>query len=431
MLDGSSLLEWLNSIGVDVRGIGAAAVGAIVGAVLKWLLDRREKAQLRRATALVGEKLDTTLGRLADQETANAEKQRELDRLGALLRGKGEDITRREDRLTELLNTLRDDERGLWAKFERQIPFPDYDGRIARRKPIIITIANLKGGVGKTTVTGNLAAVFDKLGMRVLIIDLDYQGSLTTMLRRYGDARPRASHVNELFRAGAEIGTLLHATRSLGEQLPRSRLASAFYEFARLEDYLMIEWLLQQGGDDVRYRLAHLLLQDSVSDEFDVILIDTPPRLTTGTVNALCASKHVLVTTIFNPLAAEPVSNFLAMATGLMTELNPSLRFLGVLETMVPPKGQGVDARSEGERMVKEALLSYPDVRILGSRIPRQTAIANVGLAALEAPHATKRVFQELGREVREMVGLAQSAVGQPIRRGVSRTNGHAHPTAP
>ena len=193
-----------------------------------------------------------------------------------------------------------------------------------------------------------MVAYFDKLGLKVLVIDLDYQGSLTTMLRSFGDQKDRNSSVNELFRPGAQLGTLLSATRSLGENLPRSRLAPAFYDFARYEDFLMIEWLLQQGGDDVRYRLARLLLQDDVAKEFDVILIDVAPRMTTGTVNALCASTHVLVPTIFNPLSAEPVQNFLGMAKGLMDTLNPKLEFLGVVETMSPPANQGQTARAEG-----------------------------------------------------------------------------------
>ena len=148
-----------------------------------------------------------------------------------------------------------------------------------------------------------------------------------------------------------------------------------------------------------------------MNDEFQVILIDTPPRMTTGTVNALCASKHVLVTTIFNPRSAEPVSNFLAMAmaTDLMSDLNPGLRFLGVLETMLPPKGHGVEARAEGERIIKEALLSYPGVGILKSKVPRQPAIADTGLALLEGNRATKAIFETLGREVQGMVGLAEA----------------------
>lgn len=88
------MLEWLHTFGIDVKGIITAVVGAIVGAAFKWLLDRREKARLRAdinsqkaETRSLGESLETTHRRLAQQETENAEKQRELDRLSESLKG--------------------------------------------------------------------------------------------------------------------------------------------------------------------------------------------------------------------------------------------------------------------------------------------------------------------------------------------------------
>ncbi len=227
------------------------------------------------------------------------------------------------------LETLRGSESGLWTTFPKQPPFGDFDQRIARRRPTIITVANNKGGVGKTTIVGNLLAYFDRQQKKkVLVIDLDYQGSLSTMLRLEQDqTEERRSNVNALLKKGAGLGALFEATRKLGERLPRSELASAFYELGLLEDRLMVEWLLQEGGDDVRYRLASVLLQDGIASKYDVILIDVPPRLTTGTINALCASTHVLVPTILNPIAAEPVANFIGTAKGLMDQLIRSWSF--------------------------------------------------------------------------------------------------------
>ena len=104
------MLEWISTFGVDVKGIITAVLGAFFGAVIKWLLDREEKAQLRTAinaqrceTRSLGERLQATHGRLSEQETANDVKQKELERLSDLLKGKGVDIQKREDRLTKLL----------------------------------------------------------------------------------------------------------------------------------------------------------------------------------------------------------------------------------------------------------------------------------------------------------------------------------------
>jgi hypothetical protein len=115
----------------------------------------------------------------------------------------------------------------------------------------------------------------------------------------------------------------------------------------------------------------------------------------------------VLVPTIFNPLGAEPVQNFLAMATGLMDTLNPKLKFLGIVETMVPPANHGKTARDEGRRIIAEALMHFPGIRVLRSKVPRQPAIADMGssaLAALTGKYATRRIFEDLGHEIRALV---------------------------
>jgi chromosome partitioning protein len=295
---------------------------------------------------------------------------------------------------------------------KKQLPFVDFDARIEPRKPVIITTANNKGGVGKTTVTGNLLAYFDqKLRKRVLAIDLDYQGSLTTMLRteQVGEVQERRSFVNELLAPNASLGSLWAATRPLGEKLPRSSLVPSFYELALLEDRLLVEWLLQEGGDDVRYRLASVLLQDAIRGKYDVILIDVPPRMTTGTVNALCASTHVLTPPIFNPLSAEPVENFLKTAKALMSELNPNLTYIGVLETMSPRAGEAVDVRAEGRRTISEKLRNFsPPIPILDNDVPRRTALAE-GVGYLKGGREGKEartIFHALGAEITRRVGL-------------------------
>lgn len=219
-------------------------------------------------------------------------------------------------------------------------------------------------------------------------------------------ADTRKSSVNALLEKDAGLGSLYTATRRLGTRLPRSELASSFYELALLEDRLMVEWLLQEGGDDVRFRLANVLLQDGIREKFDVVLIDCPPRLTTGTINALCASTHVLVPTIFNPIAAEPVANFIGTAKGLMDQLNPKLEFLGVVETMTPPANQARDARAEGRRVILENLqTSFPGIHILRNDVPRRTALADGGVAYLDSREA-RTIFNALGNEIKGKVGL-------------------------
>lgn len=420
------MLEWFQTVSSDLKSVIVAVIGAVAGAiaggVIKWLFDKtlieeleqqREDAREDRKAAVKGREdalrdRERALVELAKREAENQERQRKLDELQRIVDGRETDVTAQQSKLEGLLKTLRGNETGLWTTFPKSPPFPDFDTRIGRRRPIIITVANNKGGVSKTTITGNLLAYFDsKLKLKVLAIDLDYQGSLSTMLRFEQDkADARKSSVNALLARGAGLGTLYTATRRLGERLPRSELASAFYEFALFEDRLMVEWLLQEGGDDVRYRLASVLLQDDIQDKFDVVLIDCPPRLTTGTINALCASTHVLVPTMFNPISAEPVANFLRTSRALMDQLNPKLEFLGVVETLTPRSNEGMDPRAEGRRVIAEALkTSFPGVHILNSDVPRRTALAEGGVAYLDGGEA-KKIFDALGNEIKGKVGL-------------------------
>ncbi len=431
------MFEWFQSLSNDIKSILIALVGsvagAVVGAVIKWAFDRklikalknelddakgdREFARRDRQAAIEGREnalreREVAIRELSEREAENRERQRRVEELERIVEGRAIDVEARRGKLDRLLTRLRGTETGIWTTHKKMPPFEDFNLRVARRQPIIITIANHKGGVGKTTLTGNLLAYFDKkLRKRVLAIDLDYQGSLTTMLRSEQAAavQGRQSFVNALLGPGASSNGLLTATRPLGERLLRSELVPAFYELALLEDRLLVEWLLQEAADDVRYRLASVLLDDEIRGKYDVVLIDVPPRMTTGTINALCTSTHVLIPATFNSLAAEPVENFLRTSKALMDELNPKLEFLGVVETMSPPANVGQDTRAEGRRVISEALQPFtPTIHILDSHVPRRNAIAD-GVAYLKSGpegREARRIFDALGKEIARKVKL-------------------------
>ncbi len=427
---GTSVFEWIVASGADLRSIlvavGGSIAGAIVGAIIKGVFDRRlqkrleklvDEARSDRKAAIRGREdalreRESALGELYQREAQNREARRELEDLQRAIAAKEITVHSEKTKLDQLLTTLRGNEAGLWTSHKKSLPFTDYNARIDRRKPATIVVANNKGGVGKTTVTGNLLAYFDRrLRKRVLVIDLDYQGSVSTMLRSEQGAavQERRSYVNELLSRDSSLGSLWAATRPLGERLARSALAPAFYELAQFEDRLLVEWLLQLGGDDVRYRLARVLLHEAIHEKYDVILIDVPPRMTTGTINALCAATHVLIPAIFNPLAAEPVENFLRTSKALMNELNPRLEFLGVVETMSPRANEGQDVRADGRRVIAEALQRFnPVVPILDTHIPRRTSFAE-GIGYLKDGKDGKdarAVFDALGAEIKGRIGL-------------------------
>ena len=152
----------------------------------------------------------------------------------------------------------------------------------------------------------------------MLLIDLDYQASATSMALRD----------NIKNRAGQDC----RATRLVdGQYRPKDlvdenwapsvskdgmvevanfRLISSDYDLSRAENRLMVEWLLGETSKDIRYTLAKLLHDPETQANFDRIIIDAPPRLTTACVQALCAATHVIVPTVLDRLSAEAVETF-------------------------------------------------------------------------------------------------------------------------
>jgi cellulose biosynthesis protein BcsQ len=327
--------------------------------------------------------------------------------LGGMIRGRFDrrklqritgELEQGERALGGLLQRLSQDEKALWTEFPVQLPFKNFNARVERAAPPILTVANLKGGVGKTTLLVNFAGYLSRLGKRVLLIDLDYRGALTAMLQSGGS--PKVSKVNELLKRDPSFSKLTDLMEDLSPQLSNSYLVPAFYELARFEDLLMTGWMIREGGDDIRYRLARVLLDDRARQRFDAVLIDAPSRFATGMVNALCASTHLLVPTIFNAPAVDAAEKLLGVIKSTFIDnLNPRLRVIGVLETFSSPSIE-VQAREQARRTIEDSLQStFLDVRVLNNNVPRRVAPAEEGIANVPELDA-------LFNEIREKIGL-------------------------
>jgi chromosome partitioning protein len=186
----------------------------------------------------------------------------------------------------------------------------------------IIIVANQKGGVGKTTTVVNLASGLASLGKRVAVIDLDSQGALSISIG-FDPYTVRPSTYNILLDETLKFQDALRRART------RIQIAPANAELIAAEYKLF-------NKPNRTSRLRNALEEQRVL--FDFILIDTPPNLGLVTVNGLVAADELLIPVAANYLSMRGVRSLLDSVWLIRERLNPKLKLLGVLPTMVHPK---------------------------------------------------------------------------------------------
>ena len=250
----------------------------------------------------------------------------------------------------------------------------------------IITVVNFKGGVGKTTICANLGAHFAAKGKQVLLIDFDYQGSLTDTVMSHADVNRYTFSAQMLLEAGHPPGELRGLAERVSKISPNLWIYPAFYGFSRAEIQQMFRWLVGKD-DEIRFNL-HNYLQSSVvqtkpDTKFDLVLIDAPPRLLTGVVNALAASTHVLVPTILDGQSHLATLNTLGAIQIFRQRLNKGLKTLAVVPSHVT-NSTGYNAReqtaiSELERNIPDFHLDGPLQILTERQIVRKEELAKAG----------------------------------------------------
>ena len=306
----------------------------------------------------------------------------------------------------QLENGLWTEGPGFWLKqpIEKPANYADLQGSSI---PILM-IGATKGGVGKTSLAGSLAAYFaiqwtqrrqdpdaDR-PLRVLVIDQDFQGSFSTLTVNVDNRYVQPSKANRLVSGELADGGVGQEAAPITQGGMRPHLPiwtiPAYYDLAQAENRMLVEWLLPlserrllarllrlfgapettspRSRKDLRYLLAEALLHPQIQTNFDLVIINSPPRLTPSHIQAMCAATHLLIPTILDGLAGDAVARYLdQVATHKLgppgdasRAICPYLQPMGVVCTLLPPGNADLTGRLNVLRGRLAAALIRPDI---------------------------------------------------------------------
>jgi chromosome partitioning protein len=246
----------------------------------------------------------------------------------------------------------------------------------------VISIASQQGGVGKTTTAINLGACLAQEGRRVLLVDIDPQGNATSGVGVNGNDLKLGTYEVLLGQAEAKEAIQPTGVASM-EVLPTGqRLSGAEVE--------LVGMLARET------RLKSCLAK--VRDDYDFVLIDSPPSLGLLTINSLTASDSVIIPLQCEYLALEGLTQLITAIRLVQDHLNPALRIEGVLLTMY-------DARVSLSKQVADEARKFFSDRVYRTVIPRNVRLSEAPSfgkpIVLYDPHSSgAESYRQLAKEV-------------------------------
>ena len=216
----------------------------------------------------------------------------------------------------------------------------------------VISVANQKGGVGKTTTTVNLSTLLAKKGKKVLLIDTDPQGNATSGL---GLTKELELSVYDILVGDTTFDETIENTAIKNLKICPSNISLAGAEVQ----------LVSMMSREQRLKVK----LDEVKDQYDYILIDCPPSLGLVTLNAFTASDTVLIPVQCEYFALEGLGQLLNTVNLVKKHLNKSLEIEGALLTMY-------DARTNLSNQVVKEVKKYFEGKVYKTVIPRNVRLS-------------------------------------------------------
>jgi len=262
---------------------------------------------------------------------------------------------------------------------------------------ITITMGIQKGGCGKSTTTGILAHLLSRDGYKVLAIDMDSQGNLTELLAE----KPSNDFLGKSVLEAMQHNNVREYIYPINEKLDLLAANNFLATFPR--------WIYTgktYQGESIPFKGSPSLILDKtleqVSDEYDFIVIDTPPSLSEQTTNALCSSDYVIVMFECSNWCYSAVPNFMDTVEGAREFGEKGVEVLGILRTMNDVRRS--DAKAFNELIAED----YPE-EVFDTIITRRAPTGRLALYGFNKNAEIRQALEQYEDFYKELLSRVES----------------------